>query len=274
MSVIYDLPEADYHAHPALSQSGCKLLLESPRRFQYERQHPTHKAVFDFGSAAHALVLGRGMESIYVAPFDDWIRRKGPEGGCQYTTDEKAIAQADGLSPILPKDWEVVCQMADKLSEHDLAMRLLSKGHPEVSLFAEFDGIPVRGRLDWLSHRVATDYKTSVSDDPSAFRRKAADCGYHIQAAFYMDLLEAVGLPADAFAFIVQHKEPPFDVFVTTLTDRAIERGRELYRRALERYRDCTESGYWPGRVSPTAYVITELPEWAYYDNDTEEQYA
>jgi len=272
--ILLDLPEDEYHAHPALSQSGCKKLLQSPSRFRYEQDHPTHSKAFDFGSAAHALVLGRGMESIYVAPFDDWIRRKGPEGGCQYTTDEKAIAQADGLSPILPKDWEVVCQMADKIREHAFAMRLFERGEPEVSLFAELDGIPVRGRVDWLAPRVATDYKTSASDDPFDFRKKAATYGYHIQAAFYMDLLEAAGRPVDEFAFIVQHKDPPFDVFVTTLTDRAIAKGRELYLRALERYRDCMAADTWPGRVSPEAYVITELPEWAYYDNEPEEHYA
>lgn len=273
MSVVHDMPEAEYHGHPALSQSGCKLILESPAKYQWDRQHRVHKKVFDFGSAAHAYVLGAGMESIYVAPFNDWIRRKGPEGGCQYTTDEKAIAHEDGLSPILPKDWEVVCAMADKLSEHTATMRLLSRGRAEVSLFATHEptGVPIRGRLDWLSHRVATDYKTAASDDPVAFRKTAALRGYHIQAAFYMDLLEAVGLPVDEFAFIVQCKEAPYEVFVTTLAPRAVARGRELYTRALERFRDCTDSGFWPGRVDPETYLITDLPEWAYRDNEIEE---
>lgn len=261
-----DIPEAEYHAHAgSLSQSGAKLLLRAPALFRHAQDHPDHKSVWDFGSAAHALVLGRGMESIYVAPFDDWTRRKGPEGGCQYTTDERNIAHADGLSPILPKDWEVVCDMADALSSHTLAMHLLSDGVPEVSAFAidEPTGVMRRGRFDWLGPTIPSDYKTSTTADPRAFARSAIDLGYDMQAAWYLDLAADLDHPAEAFAFIVQMKTPPYLVEVVELDADTVERGRRRNRRALELFRDCTASGRWPSYQASDQFTTVRAPDWA-----------
>lgn len=261
-----DVPEAEYHAHPgSLSQSGAKLLLRAPALFRHEQQNPTHKKAWDFGSAAHALILGRGMESIYVAPFDDWIKRKGPDGGCQYTSDERTIAHEDGLNPILPKDWDVICQMADVLSEHPLAMRLLSDGQPEVSAWCvdEQTGVLRRARFDWLGTTILSDYKTSTTADPRAFARTAPDYGYDVQAAWYLDIAADLGHPAEAFAFIVQMKEPPYLVEVVELDEASVERGRRRYRRALELFRTCTESGQWPGFQTNTDFTTVRVPDWA-----------
>lgn len=265
--VIYDMPEHEYHAHPAFSQSGAKVLLKSPARFKWERDNPVHRDVFDEGSAAHRLVLGVGAD-IYVVPAESWR-----------TNDSKmqqAEARRNGLVPVLPETYERVAAMADKLSEHSLAMQLLSAGDPEVSLFHTdpATGVKIRGRFDFLGAVIASDYKTTAKEDPQAFGRSVADFGYHMQAAWYLDLLEAVGLPRQAFAFIVQSKTPPYDVFVSDLTDAAIQRGRELNRRAIERFRDCTASGLWPSPVRDDAWITTDLPRWAYYDNEIEEQTA
>lgn len=253
-----EVPEAEYHAHPgSLSQSGAKLLLRAPALFRHEQLHPAHKKVWDFGSAAHALVLGRGIESIYFAPFDSWQTKQAQT--------ERKIAHDDGLSPILPKDWDQVCDMADVLSTHTLAMRLLSDGVPEVSAFAidEPTGVMRRARFDWLGSTILTDYKTSTTADPKAFARSAPEYGYDMQAAWYLDIAADLDHPADAFAFIVQMKEPPYLVEVVELDADSVERGRRRNRRALEVFRDCTASNVWPGHQSPDQFTTVRLPEWA-----------
>lgn len=258
-----DIPEQAYHAdRGSLSVSGAKVLInESPADFRYQQDHPVHKTVFDFGSAAHALILGAGIESIYVAPFADW-RTKAAQ-------HEKATGQDDGLSVILPKDWDVVCDMADVLSSHTLAMQLLSDGRPEVSAYAvdPETGVLRRGRFDWLGPTILTDYKTAASSAPSAFRKAAADNGYHMQAAFYLDLARDLGHPAEAFAFIVQRKTPPYPVNVIELDEASVERGRELNRRALQMYRDCAEADVWPNAIPDTTFTTVTLPPWAFYDD-------
>jgi hypothetical protein len=271
--LIEDMPEGEYHAHRgSLSHSGAKTILKAPALFQWEREHPVHKDVFDFGSAAHALVLGQPIEElVYVAPFDDWTRRKGPEGGTQYTTDEKRIAQADGLAPILPKDWLVVCDMAEALAKHRLASQLLSEGKAEVSAFCpdERTGVLRRARFDHLGPAIVTDYKTADCADPWVWvRRNAYPHGYFQQQPWYLDLLRDLGYGVQAFAFIVQEKNPPYLVEVIELDAEAEALGRARNRRALEIYRDCTEAGVWPGYSPDDTYTTVSLPGYAFRDDE------
>lgn len=263
--VVPDMDEAAYHAHPALSQSGAKLILKSPSIYRHAMSQPVESDALDLGKAAHTLVLGVGAE-IVVIEADTWQTKAAREA--------KAEARAEGKAPLLTKQFEQVRAMADKLSEHALAMRLLSAGEPEVSLFAtdEATGVELRGRIDWLHPTVATDYKTTVVEDPYSFGKTCAAYGYHQQSAWYLDLLEACGLPQRTFAFIVQSKTAPYDVFVTDLDYASVERGRELNRRAIERFRDCTATGLWPAAVRDDAFLTSSIPRWAYYDNEIEEQ--
>jgi hypothetical protein len=260
-----DIPEREYHAdRDSLSVSGAKVLLKAPALFRHQQENPEHKDVFDFGSAAHALVLGAGMDSIYVTPLEEFRTKEAKA--------EKAAAQSEGLAVVTPADWLVICDMADALSQHRLAMQLLSDGKPEVSAYAldEPTGVLRRGRFDWLGSTILTDYKTAASAEPSAFAGSAAKFGYHMQAAWYLDLAADLGHPAEAFAFIVQEKAAPYLVSVVVLDDAAVNRGRELNRQALEIFRDCHDSNLWPGYVTDSEYAVVDLPRWAYYDNEVQ----
>jgi len=253
-----DIPESEYHAdRDSLSVSGAKTLLKAPALFRWQQDHPVHRDVFDFGSAAHALVLGAGMESIYVSPLEEFRTNAAKA--------EKAEAQRVGLSVITPSDWLKVCDMADVLSSHQLAMRLLSEGQPEVSAYApdEATGVMRRGRFDWLGPEILTDYKTAATSEPSAFVKAAANFGYHMQAAWYADLAADLDHPAAAFAFIAQEKEAPYLVTVIELPPELVDVGRTRNRRALERFRDCTDSGLWPGYVPDDTFAQPSAPGWA-----------
>jgi len=258
-----DIPEAEYHAdRESLSVSGAKTLLKAPALFRHQQDNPVHKDVFDFGSAAHALVLGVGMESIYVSPLEEFRTNAAKA--------EKAEAQRNGLSVITPSDWLKVCDMADALASHRLASRLLSDGKPEVSAYAidEPTGVMRRGRFDWLGATIIPDYKTAASSDPDVFIKAAVNFGYHMQHAWYVDLAADLGHPAEAFAFIVQEKEAPYLVTVIELPEELVRVGAARNRRALERFRDCTESGTWPGYLPDTEIATPAAPRWALYAED------
>ena len=258
------VPEDTYHADPtpngSLSYSGAKIILQAPALYRWQRDHPVYKNVYDEGSAAHAIVLGAGIESIYVAPYDDWRSKAAQE--------EQRLAREDGLSPVLPKFWETACDMADALANHRLASMLLSRGDAEVSAFAvdPRTGVMRRGRADWVSPGVITDYKTAASADPGAFARAAASFGYHMQAAWYVDLWRDVGEDIERFAFIVQEKTPPYLVEVIELDEEALDLGRRRNARALEIYRDCREADLWPGYRRDDESTTVSLPRWAYYE--------
>jgi hypothetical protein len=161
--------------------------------------------------------------------------------------------------------------MADALSRHSLAMALLADGRPEVSAWAVDDetGVLMRARFDYLTPLVLTDYKTTTCADPAVFRNDLARYGYHTAAAWYLDVARAVGWEAEAFAWVVQEKNPPYLVSVVELDFDGLTRGAELGRRARERFRDCTASGVWPGYQQPDESTRVALPRWAFYDEET-----
>lgn len=256
-----DVPEATYHSHRgSLSVSGAKLLLRSPEKFKWQQEHPVHKDVFDFGTAAHALVLGIGAP-IHVVYADSW-RTKDAKA-------EQDAARANGSTPLLEKDYQRVQQMADKLSSHSLAMRLLSEGEPEVSAYAidEETGVMRRGRFDWLHPTLLVDYKSAASSDPAAWAGRYGvvnKFGYGMQAAWYTDLARALGHPAQAFAFIAQEKEAPYSVSVVYVDDADLYDARAKNQAALERFRDCTATGIWPGYLPDDTAARLSLDNQTY----------
>lgn len=262
-----DIDETTYHDdRESLSVSGAKVLLKSPEMFRWQQDHPVRKDVFDYGSAAHALVLGVGCE-IVVHDFDP-DKVKSPKSTGAWKAQQAEVRER-GAVLLLPEEYAAVQAMADRLSSHTLAMRLLSEGKPEVSAYAldEATGVMRRGRFDWLGPSVLTDYKTTVSADPRDLAGKygaVKKWQYDAQAAWYTDLARDLGHPASAFAFIFQAKEPPYPVTVAYLRDGDLWEARQRNRAALERFRDCTESGIWPGFLPDDTAAVLSLTDQTY----------
>jgi hypothetical protein len=256
---IYDdLDEATYHGDPdSLSASGMKLLLQAPALFRYRQDNPEHKDVFDFGAAAHKKVLGVGAETVTVHA-DDWRSKAAREA-----RDE---ARSAGKVPLLAKDAAAVDAMADALSSHRLAAKLLTDGQPEVSAFwhDEAWGITRRARFDWLrTDGIVVDFKTCASANPRRLPSVAHDFGYHLQEANYRDVAEGVGLDVADFVFVFQEKTAPYLVTVARLDPEFVALGRARCAEALERYRDCTQTGIWPGYANDLTDLTITAPRWA-----------
>lgn len=271
---VYDMPAEEYHADPvpggSLSSSEARRLLppSCPALFRHYKDHPedreTTKAL-DFGSAAHALVLGDGPAIVEI-DADSYRTNAAKE--------QRDAAHAAGKIPLLPHEVTEVRAMEKALRNHPLAAALLAAGQPERSLFwpdAE-TGVRRRARLDWhreesRSRRVIVpDYKTAASAEPRAFGRAVHTHGYHCQAAWYLDAVQGLGLagPDAAFVFIVQEKTAPYVVTVCELDADALELGRALNRRAIEIYQRCMEAGQWPGYALDVVRI--SLPPWAAND--------
>lgn len=255
--VYQGMPSVVYHGDPApetsLSSSGARLLLaESPAKFHWQRTHPEPpKRVYDFGSAAHHMVLGVGP-SIVPLPFRDFRTK-----AAQAARDE---AYAAGGVPMLERELEVVVEMAAAIRRHPLASRLLDPGvgDAEVAIFWTDDpsGVTRRAMIDHLPRGVQTasgrllvpDYKTAVSAETGAFGRQMTKLRYYQQAAWYEDAVLAAGLADDVqFLFVVQEKDPPYLVNVIQPDPAAMRIGRIQNREAVDLFAECSASGVWPG---------------------------
>ncbi|MFL5913907.1 MAG: PD-(D/E)XK nuclease-like domain-containing protein [Gaiellaceae bacterium] len=267
-AVVRDLDHEEYTRHPALSASGAKTLVQpgGPARYAYERDNGRPpKDAYDLGTAAHNAVLGVGPD-LAVLTFLDWRTKEARQA--------REEARAAGRVPLLVDDAQRVADMAAALQQHPIASRLLhpDTGEPEVSLFwrdPEHD-VDRRARVDWLrrpdpdGRLILVDYKTtSTGAAPADFARSVARYGYAQQAAWYADLVVGLGLARSApFVFIAQETTAPYLVSVVQLDEPAMEAGRALNRKAMRLFRQCTDSGVWPGLTEDEIATIS-LPPWA-----------
>lgn len=274
---VYDIPEDAYHRDPvpggSLSASGAKKLLACPARFDWQRRNPPQpKPAMEFGTAVHTLVLGRGAQ-ITVVDAKSWQTKAAQ--------DAAEDARAEGRPVLLTADYLKAQAIADAVLAHPVASRLFdpASGNAERSIFwvDELTGVWLRSRLDWLPHpsgwarrMVVGDLKTCVSASKAAISKAVANFGYHVQDAFYSEAVRAMGLDDDpAFVFVFVEKEPPYPVTLAQLDDDALAAGHAAMRRAIERYRDCSESGIWPAYSVPADAIETiSLPRWAQAEED------
>lgn len=256
-----DMPEGMYHADPvpggSLSASMCKTLIlpGGPAKLRARVAEPRRpKPELDLGHAAHRLVLGVGAELERI-PHEEWRSKEAKAA--------VAEARAAGYIPLKPADWSRVHHMAEALAAHSVASRLLAGTAPEVSAFRRHEtGTWLRSRFDAVGTDYLVDYKTARSADPEAFRRDAANLGYHVQSAFYAAMSTALeGLPDDPdFYFVVQEKEPPFLVSVVELSPTFLAIGHAAVEYAIDTWNTCLATGVWPGY--PDGITPVDPPPW------------
>lgn len=257
-----DLDEAIYHSDPyspSLSSTMAKLILKSPAHLKHVLDYgQEYKPAFNFGSAVHSMVLGKGWP-ITVIDAPDW---RSKEARLQ-----REAANISGAIPMLQKEYDHAKAVADAVMDHPVAGAIfMGKGRAEVSAFAEHEsGVKLRGRFDWITEDGwLVDIKTAQSADPADFGRTAASFGYDVQAAHYLLTYElATGRKAQGFRHVLVEKEAPMLVSVVELDEEAIEIGRSKLERAIARYKEAIDTDTWPGY--PATIRPVSLPAWAVF---------
>ncbi|MFJ6615425.1 PD-(D/E)XK nuclease-like domain-containing protein [Streptomyces sp. NPDC091289] len=270
-----DLPIDTYHGdRTSLSSSGARSLLSPscPARFRYEQDHPRpRKAVWDFGTAAHRVVLGDGPDLVAIEA-NDWRTKAARE--------ERIEVEAAGGVALLAAEYDQVHAMADAIRRHPVASALFApgSGRPEVSVFWDDERSDVRrrARFDWLpdprtGRLIIPDYKTCRSAEPGALAKAVHEYGYHQQADWYRSAALAAQLGGEdtAFVFVCQEKTAPYLITVFEPDMPAYRIAAAKNRRAITTFAECTETGYWPGYSDAIEYL--SLPPYA--ERRDEEEY-
>ena len=294
VGIIPRLDERLYHAHPALSSTQARELLDSPARYAFNRTVPrADTKSFDVGTAAHSKVLGVGAGiAVYPDGAGDHVFTD-PDTGEEHVNVlasngaastaiakrfEKATREA-GLIPVKRVDAVAVDHMAESILSHPKARLVLEQtGIPEASVFATDPdtGVQVRCRFDYLGtgdgRRVAGDVKTTAKRaTKAAFAKAVADLGYHVQDAHYDDTLRFAGGSIDAFLFIVVEKEPPYLTAVFMLDRDFKEIGHQKAARARRVLATCREKDEWPGYSADIALLRPPMYAVFDYQDQTEE---
>lgn len=270
-SGLYDMPADEYYADPcpapSLTQSVAGIIwhrtplhgwLAHPKlNPDYQ---PSENPAFDFGSAAHALVLEGNDSDIVVIEADDWRTKAAKE--------QRDEARSSGKTPLLIKDYAKVQDMAvavSKFIDSSEIAGVFSDGKAEQSAIAEIDGVWLRGRLDWITtdRRIILDYKTtSKSANPESFLRSSVfQFGYDIQAAMYRKLNHLTGGPEDSkFLWLVQETEAPYICSLMGASPSLIESGERKLAHVMNLWSQCLLMDEWPGYGNRIAWL--EAPAW------------
>jgi len=276
---VYEVSEGEYLADPmahkggSLSSTEARLLLESPAKFRWRREHgQEHSEDFDFGKAAHSVLLGVGAK-FDVVEADDW-RSKDARAA-------RDASRAAGRVPMLAKQLPVVQAMVEAVRAHPIAGPLFDLEHGDAERTIVWPdkrtGVWRRARPDLLPHvpesgrLIVPEYKTTQHAGRRAFGHTVANFGYHQQAEWYLDGVRTVlGVTDPALVFVAQEKWPPYLVNVLELDRYAMTIGRERNRRAIDVYVSCVESGQWPGYGDEVQQA--SLPRWAEIQHEEDMQ--
>ena len=264
---LYDIPAELYHADPipggSLSSSGARTLIKKcPAAFKWQLDNPQpHNKALELGTAAHKLVLDDGPELVLV-DAEKW--------NTDSIRAEVAAIRAAGDIPLKRHELDQIHAMAAALRQHEEAAALLEPGSgvAEQSAFWDDNGIWRRARFDWLrDDGQIVDYKTARSCRREDLEKAFHEHGYAQQQEWYIDAGVALDVadPEKPFKFVLQEKDPPYLVVVTTCDPMARGIGRHLNEVALNTYAICRDSGEWPGYL-PNPMI--SLPSWV------ERQYA
>lgn len=247
--LVPDLPEEVYHAHPALSSTGARRILESPARFRYLQDHPEPpRLVFDVGTAAHTKILGVGAG--VIAYPEEHLTPGGNVSTKAATVAWAAEQRAAGLTPVTPDTINAVDAMAEAVLAHPEARRILeSAEHREMSLFATDPetGVELRARFDVYGDEECADVKTAPDASPNGFMKAVWNHRYDIQEEHYLKVRELIIHDRPRFAFLAVEKTPPYLVGVYTLNDQWQEIGDVWATAARRTFRACTDANLWPG---------------------------
>jgi hypothetical protein len=265
--VVHGIPNAEYHAHPALGSSGLKTLAKSPRHYwaaQLDPNRPVKEetAAMAAGTLAHCAILepNKLAERYVVRP-----------GGLDLRTKEgKAwlAAKPAGMEVVTHEQMQTAYrQHASVLSLPEVGA-LLATGEAEVSAFwlDEATGTPCKCRPDWVSPAgggvVIVDIKTCQDASPKGFARAVANLRYDLQAAWYSHGFErASGLQVLGFVFAAVESDYPHAAAAYMLDDDALAKARAECDRLLALHRQCTDAGRWPGY--PENIQLLTMPAWA-----------
>ncbi len=260
------LSNEDYHRSDGISKSGLDLILRSPAHYRFAEKREATRAM-EIGTALHCAILEpERFASEYMLLRNCTDRR---------ASEYKEAVKVWGVERVLTgAEAARVAGMQESVRNNPHLSMLAEPGRCELSVFATDPetGIVVRCRFDKLTDDgLAIDLKKT--QDIRDFAKSVANYGYHMQAAFYSDVWEwATGEPLAGFVFAAVEEQMPHASAPITLDAEALDIGRMLYRRALNEYAECLNTGEWPGIAMPPAEL--QLPGWYInqFENDAEVQ--
>lgn len=234
----------DYHEHKAIGSTALKRIA-SQSVLHYLSSEVSKTPALILGSAVHTATLEpeNFEDEFAIAPKVDRRTKAGKETWAQF------LKESEGKETLTVEQMETIIGIKSSIASHPIASQMIIGGEGEHSYFVtdEETGLELKCRPDYMKNNALIDLKTCQDASPKGFARAMANLGYHIQAAYYLDVYnKANGTNLDEFYFLAVETTKPYAVAIYKVDEFAIEEGRGVYRKALRDlkfYLDSIEAG-------------------------------
>lgn len=283
---------AEYHGSkiergdPALvvSSSMLREFGACPARWRAGYVAPDSDAK-DYGSLLDCLVLTPGdfAKRFRVKPAT-YTSEKGevkPWNGNSNTCKAFLLdAETDGVSVVSQEELTEARAAGARLDADPVLKWFMDSSDKQVWLTGEWRDertgltIPIQALLDFAPREDSEffedigDLKTTRCAHPAAWRKWSSQRGYHIQAALYIDMLNAAtGQKRKGCRFVIQENFHPWQTAREKLSPQKLEFGRIIYKSLLARYCACLKTDKWPDYQEPDdkaeqGWSIDEADQW------------
>ena len=227
----------NYHANRRYISSSALKTIHKKSVMHYLNQKPFTSSSLSLGTLIHTAILEpENFERDYfVMPKVDKRTKAGKEEYARYVelsngkelVDQETIAVKDAIMENFTINNEAV---------------YFNQGVKEMSYYSEVNGVLVKVRPDCYNEELGfiSDPKTCQDNSPKGFMRDVYKYGYHLQAAFYSDVLN---VDPSSFVFTAIETNHPYSVQCYTLGEEHIDRGREAYTSALAKWKKYLDTG-------------------------------
>jgi len=262
--IDYNMPMADYLAHPAIGSSRLKAILNSPLDFKhYADQVRKDTDATIFGEAVHTAVLEPHLfDSLYALQPEDFGNRAKGDGKKKWDAFKKENEGKIFLGyPEALKLDQIRCSAADHKGLQDILSKSLSV---EATAFCGTQcKHDLKARSDVLCKNDLWDVKTSsrgVSD--SEISRTIFKMGYHFQLAHHMHVWNENEYEIESFGWIfVDTENPGCHIVIRRASERLIKAAKKDFEYALGLLQECDITGKWPGYCHGISEI--DLPDYA-----------
>lgn len=287
---FFKLDEETYRAADGWSQSTLKTVLRSPACVEQAIRYPMEPTdSMELGTLTHNVILepetfGDG-KSHYVCPAkyeaEDSRTKKQIAEGVPYVAEWKPWNANSGVckqwlsdhkdKPVLSlEEHQTILNMKNQFHGDEFGSMFAKKGNGEVSVFHrdEETGVMLKGKLDLFAYQsglfLIGDLKICASGDEFDFAQQCARMKYHVQTAFYLDLVnreaerQKIAMNAETrFLHCTLENRRPHFLEWRELDQEAIHQGRVLYKQAIGDFVRAQETGNF-ALIRPVS-----LPKWA-----------
>ena len=249
------------------------LVRKTPAHVQYEILHggiePTRAT--DLGWMTHLATLEpeRFAREFAVPPKVDRRTKLGRAVWADFV-----MAHPNAYHASLG-DYSAALAMREALLAHPTAGEFFRAPHGlnEVAVVWEDreTGVACKALMDRIAAigewPVIGDVKTAADAARRSFEGALHKFGYGVQSVHYRDGLETLrptpaGLPFPRFIFFVVESKPPYLVAPYELEEASAEIALEQRNKALRKWKECRDSGQWPGYHDGIELVA--FPQWVF----------